>query len=150
MPNGEGEQRQEKEPFWEDRNGNVRGGRIATAIVLAIIVIIGTCMIVFPVYGVWAKGLSGKAQLREAEWNRQIAIKEAEANLESEKLNALAEIERAKGVAKSQEIVAETLTEQYLRYLWIDGLHDGSSEVIYVPTEANLPILEARDVRLPG
>ncbi|UCF13227.1 MAG: hypothetical protein JSW06_02940 [Thermoplasmatales archaeon] len=33
--------------------------------------------------------------------------------------------------------------EAYLRYLWIQGLHDGSSEVIYIPTEANLPILES-------
>jgi hypothetical protein len=27
--------------------------------------------------------------------------------------------------------------------LWIQGLQDGSSETIYIPTEANLPILEA-------
>ena len=33
--------------------------------------------------------------------------------------------------------------ESYLRYLWIQGLQDGTSEVIYIPTEANLPILEA-------
>ena len=143
MPNGEVDGEQKKEPFWEDRNGDVRGGRIAAAIVLAIILIIGTCMVVFPIYGVWAQGLSGKADLREAEWNRQIMIKEAEANLEAEALNALAEVERAKGLAESQKIVAETLTEEYLKYLWIDGLHDGSSEVIYVATEANLPILEA-------
>ena len=33
--------------------------------------------------------------------------------------------------------------DAYLRYLWVQGLQDGSSEVIYIPTEAGLPILEA-------
>jgi hypothetical protein len=94
---------------------------------------------------VWSKELGGKATLREAEWNRQVTIEEAKANLESEKLNALAEVERAKGVSESNAIIGESLkdNEAYLRYLWVKGLTDGSSEVIYVPTEGNLPILEA-------
>jgi len=98
-----------------------------------------------PLYNVWSKELAGKATLREAEWNRQVTIEEAKANLESEKLNALAEVERAKGVAEANAIIGESLqgNEAYLRYLWIQGLHDGSSETIYIPTEANLPLLEA-------
>lgn len=58
---------------------------------------------------------------------------------------AAAEVERAKGVAEANRIIGESLknNEGYLRYLWIQGLQDGSSEVIYVPTEASLPILEA-------
>jgi len=30
-----------------------------------------------------------------------------------------------------------------LTYLWIQALYDESNSVIYVPTEANMPILEA-------
>lgn len=99
----------------------------------------------YPVYRVWSQEKRGEADLREAEWNRQISIKEAEANLESEKLNAQAEIERAKGVAESNKIIGEGLkdNEEYIKYLWVKGLTDGSSEVIYVPTEANIPIIEA-------
>ena len=98
-----------------------------------------------PPYRVWSKELEGKAELRQAEWNRQITIEEAEANLAAEILNAKAEVERAKGVAEANEIIGESLKENeaYLRYLWVKGLTDGSSEIIYVPTEANLPILEA-------
>lgn len=98
-----------------------------------------------PLYNVWSKELGGKATLREAEWNRQVTIEEAKANLESERLNALAEVERAKGVSEANAIIGEGLegNEAYLRYLWVKGLTDGSSEVIYVPTEANLPLLEA-------
>lgn len=99
----------------------------------------------FPMYNVWRKELRGKADLKEAEWSRQIAIEEAKARKESAILDAEAEVERAKGVAEANKIIGDSLrdNEAYLRYLWIHGLHDGSSEVIYVPTEANLPILEA-------
>jgi len=64
---------------------------------------------------------------------------------ESAKNLAKAEIERAKGVAEANKIIGESLkgNEAYLRYLWIQSLSDGHSETIYVPTEANLPVLEA-------
>jgi hypothetical protein len=97
-----------------------------------------------PVYNVWQREMAGKAELAQAQWNRQIAIEEAQANLEAEKLNAQAEIERAKGAAQAIEIEGGTLTEDYIRYLWVrqqDNLNDNT--VIYIPTEAGLPILEA-------
>ncbi len=102
-----------------------------------------------PQYNVWQKGLAGRAELKQAEWNRQIMIREADAKQESATLLAIAEVERAKGVAEANKIIGQSLRENeaYLRYLWIQGLQDGNSEVIYVPTEANLPILEAS--RLP-
>lgn len=99
----------------------------------------------YPHYRVYEKRLAGEAVLREAEFSRQVEIESAKAALESAKLYAESEIIRAEGVAKANEIVAEGLggPEGYLRYLWIQGLQDGSSEVIYIPTEAGLPILEA-------
>ena len=119
------------------------------AVISAFVVFILVLTIVLaafpPIYNVWSREMSGKATLREAQWNRQVTIEEAKANLESEKLNALSEIERAKGVSEANAIIGESLknNEAYLRYLWVKGLTDGSSEVIYVPTEANLPLLEA-------
>lgn len=100
---------------------------------------------IIPHYKVWQKELVGKAEYKQAEWNRKIVIEEASAKYESSKHLAMAEVERAKGVARANEIIGESLkgNEAYLRYLWIHGLQDGNSEVIYVPTEANLPILEA-------
>lgn len=117
---------------------------IIFGITLFVVLIIGG-MIGLPLYNVWSREMSGKAQLKEAEWNRQIAIQEAEARLASSTLDAEAEVERAKGVAEANEIIGGSLAgnEAYLTYLWINGLHDGSSETIYIPTEANLPILEA-------
>jgi hypothetical protein len=116
---------------------------VVGVIVVFIIAIIVGAMFVMPIYNVWAKEKKGEASLAEAEWDRQIQIAEAEANLEAQSYNADAEIIRAAGVAEANLIIAGSLDEQYLRYLWIQGLNDGSSEVIYVATEAGLPILEA-------
>lgn len=102
-----------------------------------------------PQYNVYTRRMSGEAQLREAEWNRQIAIEEAKAKNESAKLFAEAEVTRARGVAEANKIIGDSLkdNEAYLRYLWIEGLQGDRSEVIYVPTEAGLPILEARRLK---
>ena len=126
----------------EDTKFWVTAITIVVVVILALVVI---SMATLPLYGVWSQELSGKATLKEAEWSRQVLVEEAIANLEAEKLNAQSEVERAKGVAEANEIIGDSLrgNEAYLRYLWIKGLHDGSSETIYIPTEANLPILEA-------
>jgi len=66
-----------------------------------------------------------------------------EFELQKAKKDAEIEVARAHGVAESNKIIADSISEEYLRYRFIEGLHDGNSEIIYVPTEANLPILEA-------
>ena len=98
---------------------------------------------IFPTYNVWSREMAGKAELAEAQWSRQIQIEEAQANLESEKLNAQSEIERAKGAAEAIKIEGGSLTENYIKYLWIRQLSTGEKQLIYVPTEAGLPILES-------
>jgi regulator of protease activity HflC (stomatin/prohibitin superfamily) len=92
----------------------------------------------WPTYRVWSQKMTGKAELARADQNRQIAIREAEAAKESEIL-------RAEGVAEANKIISDSLKNksEYLTYLWIQGLQDGGNEVIYVPTEGNIPILEA-------
>ncbi len=97
-----------------------------------------------PTYNVWQQEMSGRAEFAKAEQNRRIIIEEATANLEAEKLNAQSEIERAKGAAEAIQIENGSLSEKYIQYLWVrqqKNLNDKT--VIYIPTEANLPILEA-------
>lgn len=97
-----------------------------------------------PKYNVWRSEQAGKAEFVRAEQNRRIKIEEAKANLEAEKLNAEAEIERAKGAAAAIEIENGALTSTYIQYLWVRNQDDlNNKTVIYIPTEANLPILEA-------
>jgi regulator of protease activity HflC (stomatin/prohibitin superfamily) len=99
----------------------------------------------FPPYKVWEQEKEGEAELARATANRKIRVLEAEAKRDASISEAQAEVERAKGVAKANEIIGNSLkdNESYLRYLWISNLNGNNKEVIYIPTEANLPILEA-------
>ena len=113
------------------------------SIVVVLVCVVGL-FIAVPYYNVWQQEMSGRAEFAKAEQNRKIKIEEAKANLEAEKLNAQAEIERAKGAAEAIRIENGSLTPAYIQYLWVRqqaNLNDKT--VIYVPTETNLPILEA-------
>ena len=105
---------------------------------------IGSCMYIVPKYNVWSQEMSGKAEYAKAEQNRKIKVEEAKANLEAEKLNAQAEIERAKGAAEAIKIENGSLTPTYIQYLWVRQQNASTNNrIIYIPTEAGLPILEA-------
>lgn len=123
----------------------------AGTLILTIVIfgVIAFPMWVLPKYRVYSQTLRGEASLKEQEYAKQIAVEEAKAEKESATLLAEAEVERAKGVAKANEIIGDSLkgNEVYLKYLMIQTLKDQNTNLIYVPTEANLPILEAN--RLP-
>lgn len=117
--------------------------RIVVAGIVGVALIVALFFIV-PWYNVWQQEMAGKAEFAKAEQNRKIKIEEARANLEAEKLNAQAEIERAKGAAEAIRIENGSLTPTYIQYLWVRQQSDLSDKtVIYVPTETNLPILES-------
>lgn len=116
---------------------------------VVLIVLVGIALWGYPKYKVYAQEMSGRAVLVEAESSRQVAVLEANAKRDAAKALAQAEIERARGVAEANRIIGASLddNEEYLRYLFVNGLEQTRNQVIYVPTEANLPILEAN--RLP-
>lgn len=112
--------------------------------ILAVALIVISMAFIRPWYNVWSQEMEGKAEFAKAEQNRKIKIEEARANLEAEKLNAQAEIERAKGAAEAIRIENGSITPTYIQYLWVRQQYDLSDKtVIYVPTETNLPILES-------
>jgi regulator of protease activity HflC (stomatin/prohibitin superfamily) len=127
--------------------------------VFAVVVFIGVLLLLVGIGGcvawnftgkynweVYKAGMHGKAQLAHAQYHREIAVVEAKAKMEAAELLAKAEIKRAEGVAQANKIIGDSLKDNdaYLRYLWINNLENSSNEqIIYVPTEAGLPILEA-------
>lgn len=118
------------------------------AVVLTVVIVGIIWSIIFGIqyFKVFSSQQSGKAELAQAEWNRQIIVRQAQAKKDAAQLEAEAEVLRAEGVAKANKIVAEGLggPEGYLRYLYIHMLSEQTgSQVIYIPTEAGLPILEA-------
>ena len=83
------------------------------------------------------------AQSIEAKLRAEQESFQKEFELAKAKKDAEIEIARAQGVAKSNEIIAASLSDPYLRYKWLEGLQRSEVTVVYVPTEANLPLMEA-------
>ena len=126
-------------------NRNESGYTTTILAVIAGVAVIALLGFGLPQYGVYTKTLNGKAQLQEAEFTRQVAVLEAKAKLDSAKELAMAEVERAKGVAQANQIIGSSLkgNREYLQYLYITGLEDGAkngNKTIYVPTEGGMPV----------
>lgn len=133
-----------------------RLSRTAIAFALSAVAVAVAGVVLNPYVRVWTYGMDGQAQMAQAESSRQIKVREAQATRDAALLLAEAEVARAKGVAEANRIVADGLggPEGYLRYLYIEGLKEarekGNAQVIYVATEAGLPILEASRLNHAG
>jgi len=113
--------------------------------VIGLITVAGLFFIGGPQYNVWQQSLAGKAELQKAEYTRQVAVLEAQAKKDSAQQLADAEIIRASGVAKANQIIGDSLKDnrEYLQYLYITGIEDGAKNgnvTIYVPTEGGMPV----------
>lgn len=60
------------------------------------------------------------------------------------KIQAQSQVERAKGAAEANEILAKSIEgkPELVKYLFVKSL-ETNPRAIYVPTESNLPVLEA-------
>jgi hypothetical protein len=118
--------------------------------------------VVIPFYNVFVLMMEGKAQLKKAEQDRQIMVQEAQAAFDSSSLlaeaavvkakgeakaaiaraegEAQAKIENAKGEAEANQIIAASVKFDYNIYLWIKALNNGRNSVVYVATEAGIPL----------
>lgn len=116
---------------------------------VVVIVLVAGALVGLPTYNVYSKQMAGRAAYEQAVQDRRIRVLEAQAALDSARLTAQAEIERAKGTNEANRIMAESLggPENYLRWAYIHMLEETSGkegrQTIYIPTEAGMPILEA-------
>lgn len=109
---------------------------VLIALILTGLIVLG--MWGCPKYSVYQQQKAGEAMLAHAQSSREVVVAEAKAKMESATLLAQADTIRAHGIARSNQIIGQSLTENYLHWFWIDNL-DKSNNVIYVPTEAGLP-----------
>jgi regulator of protease activity HflC (stomatin/prohibitin superfamily) len=121
--------------------------KIIIPAILIIVIAIIALMFGLPRYNVWQQEMAGKAEMAKAEQNRRILVEEAKARLEAEKLNAAAEIERAKGMAEAMKLENGTLSSTYNQYLFIrtlEKLADKGSlpQIIYVPSQGLTPVMD--------
>ena len=124
----------------------MRNSGLVLIILILGVLLVPLAMWGLPQYRLYSQRLAGEAALAEAQSSRKIAILEAEARRESAVALAEAEVLRAEGAAKANRILQDSLggPEGYLRYLQIQALEQTKASLIYVPTEAGLPVTEAR------
>lgn len=122
---------------------NQRGDASVTlAVVVVVISLIATVLALMfglPLYSVWQQGLSGQADLAHAEQTRQITITQAKAE------ESAAE-HRAKAIAIMGEMAKKYPEYRQQEFIgaFAEAMHNGRiNQIIYVPTEAGIPILEA-------
>lgn len=119
----------------DDKEAVVKISIVAT-LIIAIVAIFFWAL---PVWWVWKQGLSGEAELNKAEQTKQIMIETAKAEEDSAKYRARAIEIMGEAAKKYPEY-----RQQEFMQAFGEALREGNvSQIIYVPTEANLPILEA-------
>ena len=126
--------------------------KLGSGVMIAIITFIILGMWECPKYSVYSARKEGEAILAHAQSLREVSVAEAKAKMESAAMLAAADTIRAHSVARSNEIIGMSLkdNEAYLHWLWIDNIEKNPQAVIYVPTEANIPIMEAsRRIKQP-
>lgn len=118
--------------FYQDHKSTIR-------LVLIGLVFIIAFMLIHPWYKVWKLGMDGQARLAEAEQSKRIQIETAKAELESARYRA----EAIEVVGKAAKAYPEYRQQEYIAAFG-EALKEGKMEqIIYVPTEANIPIMEA-------
>ena len=127
----------------------MRGFSGVLILVLGVIGVLALVLLGWPQYNVYQRQMAGRAAYEQAVSDRRIRVLEAQAALDSAELTAQAEIARARGTNEANRIMAQSLggPENYLRWSYINMLQEtagsGERQVIYIPTEAGMPILEA-------
>lgn len=100
----------------------------------------------YPIWRVWASQKAGEADLQQAHKEQQIQVSKAQGRLDAAKLNKDAAVIEAEAVSLQIEKIGAKLTDHdlYLKWQWIKMMEERpDASVIYIPTEAGLPILEA-------
>jgi len=108
---------------------------IAGSIVALVLSMMAGC----PVYNVWQQGLSGEAALKKAGQTRKILVEQARAEKESAAIRA----EAIAIIGQAAKEFPEYRKQEFLG-AFAEALQNGSiDKIIYVPTEANVPVMEA-------
>lgn len=103
-----------------------------------------------PKYSVYSSRKQGEAALAHAQSSKEVAVAEAKAKMESAAYNTQADTIRAHGIARSNEIIGNSLKDNqaYLQWLWIDELRTTQNQIIYIPAgQMGMPILEANRLK---
>lgn len=117
--------------------------KVALGILLIIFLFVGGCGWLKPQYNLYKANTEKQAVIREQEAQSKAAEYRARSEVIQAQAKADAEVIRAKGIAEANKIIASSITPAYVDYLYVRALETTKNQVVYVPTEAGLPVLEA-------
>ena len=106
--------------------------------ILCIVIAVG--MVGCPQYNVYSSRLDGEAALAKANSTKQVLVTQAEAEKEAAKSQA----EAIRIVGQASKDFPEYRQQQFIQAFGEAMQSDKIEKIIYVPTEANIPIVEAR------
>ena len=112
---------------------------VPVLVTIGVVLVILFYLFGYPQWNVWRMGLEGEANLARAEQERQIEIAQAKAEKEAathraEAIGIIGEAAKAYPEYRQQEFIGA----------FGEALREGNvNQIIYVPTEANIPIMEA-------
>lgn len=107
--------------------------------VIAVLMLVGS-LVAYGHLNVHLKRLSGQAAYAHSESERKVLVSQAEAELESAKLRA----EAIKIVGEMAKQYPEYREQEFIGAFGDALKSDKIDQIIYVPTEANIPIIERK------
>jgi hypothetical protein len=119
----------------DEQSGPIKSRAILS--VSSLVLFMGLSAVVafgYPQYKVWEQSKAGEAALAKATQDRQIKVQEAEA-----------EQEAASKQAEANRILGESIRQypESMEQKWVEAIEKTSNQVIYLPTEASVPITES-------
>lgn len=92
-----------------------------------------------PKYNAWRKVVAAEADLKAAEYTRRVIVEQAKAELEA----AQSQADAIGIVGKAAQEFPEYREQEFIRS-FASSLERGDVELIFVPTEANVPIIKTK------
>lgn len=117
--------------------------KISAVIVVIVVGLILAFRAVMPQLNLYRANTEKQAVIAEQKAESEAAEFRARSEVIQAQALADAEVIRAGGIAEANRIIAESITPEYVDYLFVRALETTDNQVIYVATEAGLPVLEA-------
>ena len=127
-------------------NQRGEGGILILASIVIISLIIVGIMAGIPKYNVYSSRLSGEAALAKADSVKKVLVTQAQAEKDAAVLRA----DAINIVGQAAKDFPEYREQEFIG-AFAEAMQNGAIEkIIYVPTEANIPIIEARQPSEPS
>lgn len=124
-------------------NDNPSIGSVLAVVVVVLGIVVGA-MLGIPKYNAWRKGVAGQGMLAYAEAEKRVLIEQAKAEKEAAQLQAGA----IAIVGQAAQEYPEYREQQFMAAFG-NAIEQGDVQMIFVPTEANVPILVSPERRTP-